>query len=143
MVAVCEMEKRCEKCNGTGLSAKMRTVREVLEVFVEKGTPNGHKIVVHGKADEAPGSEAGDVVVVVREQVRVQGCGVGGEWQDHPKFMRKEVGAPILFRGSGALGGPLLLRGPELIGGALRIQATSNFASFVVHVVHFVEVLSS
>ena len=65
-----KVEKRCEKCQGTGVQAKMRSVREVLEVFLEKGTPNGHKIRIHGKADEAPGSEAGDVVVVVREQVR-------------------------------------------------------------------------
>lgn len=60
----------------------------MLEVFVEKGSPNGHKITIHGKvwsiqmsyddwemqirtmsqADEAVGCEPGDVVVVVREQ---------------------------------------------------------------------------
>ncbi|CAJ1432046.1 unnamed protein product [Effrenium voratum] len=50
----------------------------VLEVFVEKGSPDGHKITVHGKADEAPGCEAGDLVVLVRQQ-------------EHPKFLRREA----------------------------------------------------
>eukprot|EP00913_Durusdinium_trenchii_P034315 g32106.t2 len=73
-----KVQQTCEKCQGTGQALKMRSQREVLEVFVEKGSPNGHKIILHGKADEAPGCEPGDLVVVVREQ-------------DHPKFMRKEA----------------------------------------------------
>ncbi|CAK9025572.1 DnaJ protein homolog ANJ1 [Durusdinium trenchii] len=62
------VQQTCEKCQGTGQALKMRSQREVLEVFVEKGSPNGHKIILHGKADEAPGCEPGDLVVVVREQ---------------------------------------------------------------------------
>ncbi|CAE6961959.1 PAE5 [Symbiodinium natans] len=50
----------------------------VLQVFVDKGTPDGHKITMHGKADEAPGAEPGDVVVVVRQQ-------------EHSQFLRKEA----------------------------------------------------
>lgn len=73
-----QVQQTCEKCSGKGSCHKMQNVREVLEVFVEKCSPNGHKITIHGKADEADGCEAGDVVVVVREQ-------------DHPKFMRKEA----------------------------------------------------
>jgi len=73
-----QVQQTCEKCGGKGYAPKMQSVREVLEVFVEKGSPNGHKITIHGKADEAVGCEPGDVVVVVREQ-------------DHPKFMRKEA----------------------------------------------------
>lgn len=73
-----QVQQTCDKCSGKGHCHKMQNVREVLEVFVEKGSPNGHKITIHGKADEADGCEAGDVVVVVREQ-------------DHPKFMRKEA----------------------------------------------------
>lgn len=71
-----QVQQPCPKCNGTGSTAKTRTEREVLEVFVEKGSPDGHKIVFHGKADESPGHEPGDVVVVVKQQ-------------DHPLFMRK------------------------------------------------------
>ncbi|CAK9073010.1 unnamed protein product [Durusdinium trenchii] len=63
-----KVQQTCEKCQGTGQALKMRSQREVLEVFVEKGSPNGHKIILHGKADEAPGCEPGDLVVVVREQ---------------------------------------------------------------------------
>ncbi|CAK0894093.1 unnamed protein product, partial [Prorocentrum cordatum] len=58
----------CPVCSGAGSSAKLKTEREVLDVFVEKGSPDGHKIVFHGRADEAAGCEAGDLVVVVREQ---------------------------------------------------------------------------
>lgn len=71
-----QMQQACTKCAGSGTAVKTRTVSEVLEVFVEKGSPDGHKIQLHGKADEAPGSDPGDVVVVVREK-------------DHPRFMRK------------------------------------------------------
>ncbi|CAE8644913.1 unnamed protein product, partial [Polarella glacialis] len=73
-----QVPSACPKCQGTGNSASMKTVREVLEVFVEKGSPDGHKIVIRGKADEALGCEAGDVIVVVRQQ-------------EHPRFMRKEA----------------------------------------------------
>jgi len=73
-----QIQQSCPNCQGSGSSAKLKSQREVLEVFVEKGTPDGHKIVVHGKADEAPGCEPGDVVVVVR-------------LQDHPRFLRREA----------------------------------------------------
>lgn len=71
-----QMQQPCPACNGVGSAAKTRTEREVLEVFVEKGSPDGHKITFHGKADEAPGHEAGDVVVIVKQQ-------------EHDRFMRK------------------------------------------------------
>lgn len=71
-----QMQQPCPACNGTGTTAKMKTEREVMEVFIEKGSPDGHKIVFHGKSDESPGCEPGDVVVVVRQQ-------------EHPTFMRK------------------------------------------------------
>jgi len=54
----------------------MKTKVEVLDVFVEKGAPDGHKIVLHGKADESPGVESGDVIVVVRQQ-------------EHKRFLRR------------------------------------------------------
>ncbi|CAJ1402341.1 unnamed protein product, partial [Effrenium voratum] len=73
-----QVQSICVGCRGTGSGAKMKSRREVLEVFVEKGSPDGHKITVHGKADEAPGCEAGDLVVLVRQQ-------------EHPKFLRREA----------------------------------------------------
>jgi len=73
-----QVQKLCSHCRGAGSATKLKTHREVLQVFVDKGTPEGHKIIVHGKADEAPGAEPGDVVVVVR-------------LQEHGRFLRKEA----------------------------------------------------
>ena len=41
--------------------------KEVLEVHIDKGMTNGHKIPFRGYADEEPGIEPGDVVFVLRE----------------------------------------------------------------------------
>lgn len=52
---------RCTTCKG----AKVLKEKKVVEVSVEKGAPHGEKYVFHGEADEFPGIEAGDVVIVV------------------------------------------------------------------------------
>ena len=52
----------CEACRGERLVAKQETV----EVFIDPGMDDGHKIRVKGKADEHPGAEAGDLVVIIR-----------------------------------------------------------------------------
>jgi len=71
-----QVQQQCPKCGGAGSTAKMVSQREVLEVFVEKGSPDGHKIMFHGKADECPGHEPGDVIVVVKQV-------------NHPRFLRR------------------------------------------------------
>merc|ERR550525_2059769 len=71
-----QIQQPCPACNGAGSSAKLRTEHEVLEVFIEKGSPDGHKITFHGKADESPGCDAGDLVVIVKQQ-------------EHQRFLRK------------------------------------------------------
>lgn len=71
-----QMQQPCPACGGKGSNAKLKLQKEILQVFVEKGSPDGHKIVFHGKSDEMPGHESGDFVVIVRQQ-------------DHPDFMRK------------------------------------------------------
>jgi hypothetical protein len=43
---------------------------------VQKGAPDGHKVVYHEKADEHPGAETGDVVFVLKQQ-------------EHAEFKRK------------------------------------------------------
>lgn len=73
-----QQQVTCPKCAGTGKCVQQKTVREVLDVFIEKGSPDGHNITFHGKADEQLGSQTGDVVVIVKQQ-------------DHPKFLRKEA----------------------------------------------------
>jgi len=55
----------CESCHGQGTSFKTKKGREVLEVVIPKGCPDGHKIVFHGKADEHPSAETGDVIFEV------------------------------------------------------------------------------
>lgn len=71
-----KVQQACPACNGQGCRAKMKPEKEVLDVFVEKGSPDGHKIVFHGKADEGVGHEPGDVIVVVKQR-------------EHPRFLRK------------------------------------------------------
>lgn len=63
---------RCKTCHGK----KTTQEREVLDVHIDKGTRSGHQMRFHGKSDEAPGVQAGDVVIVVEEK-------------EHARFQRK------------------------------------------------------
>lgn len=63
---------------------------KILEVHVDKGMKHGQKITFGGEADQAPGVEPGDIVLVLQEK-------------DH------EVGRPFL---TGRL--ELLLRRPNI-----------------------------
>ena len=51
---------KCKTCNGK----KVNKERKVIDVEIDKGTPHEYKYTFHGEADEYPGTEAGDVVVV-------------------------------------------------------------------------------
>lgn len=62
----------CVACSGTGKAFKIKKEREVLEVYVPKGAPHGHRITFRGKADEQPDCEPGDVVFVVHQQEHVE-----------------------------------------------------------------------
>jgi len=61
-----QMQSACDECSGQGYMAKTKSEREVLEVHVEKGCKDGHKIQFRGKGDEMPGMEAGDINFVVQ-----------------------------------------------------------------------------
>jgi DnaJ family protein A protein 2 len=63
---------KCKSCKGN----KVYKDRKVLEVAIEKGMKNGHKIRFSGEADEVPGTLPGDVIIVVQEK-------------EHEKFKRK------------------------------------------------------
>ncbi len=65
---------RCSVCKGK------RVVKEkkIIEVTVDKGVPNHHKITYHGESDEAPGVLPGDLIVVVEEK-------------EHDRFKRKKA----------------------------------------------------
>merc|ERR1711976_945974 len=68
----------CKTCNGK----KVVKEKKIIEVAIDKGSPNNCQYTFHGEADEFPGMEPGDVVIVVQEQ-------------PHRKFKRK--GADLLF----------------------------------------------
>lgn len=63
-----QMQSACNACGGEGKSFKTKQEREVLEVHIQKGSPNDHKIQFREMADEQPDCDTGDVIFVVKEQ---------------------------------------------------------------------------
>lgn len=58
------IEDRCESCNG-----KMTVPEEkIFEVHIEPGMEDNDHITFQGASDEVPGADAGDVIVVIREE---------------------------------------------------------------------------
>lgn len=55
---------RCGACNGRKVSSE----KKVHEIHVEAGMRNGHKIRLTGEADQAPGCQAGDIIVTIVEK---------------------------------------------------------------------------
>merc|ERR1719352_1895350 len=70
-----QMQQPCGICNGVGKMYQTKKEREVLEIFVEKGAVDGHKITFSGKADEHPDADPGDVVFTLKQK-------------EHPTFIR-------------------------------------------------------
>merc|ERR1719225_2305449 len=71
-----QMQSQCSACNGEGKSFKTQQDREVLEVHITKGSPDGHKIPFREMADEHPDADTGDVIFTVKQK-------------EHPEFKRK------------------------------------------------------
>ena len=75
-----QMQQACPACKGQGQvvpesgrckpCAGRKTVKDKkqLEVFIQRGSKNNSRVTFRGEADEAPGTEPGDVVVVLQEQ---------------------------------------------------------------------------
>eukprot|EP00448_Togula_jolla_P005582 CAMPEP_0170598028 /NCGR_PEP_ID=MMETSP0224-20130122/16024_1 /TAXON_ID=285029 /ORGANISM="Togula jolla, Strain CCCM 725" /LENGTH=508 /DNA_ID=CAMNT_0010922543 /DNA_START=71 /DNA_END=1597 /DNA_ORIENTATION=+ len=63
-----QMQSPCSSCSGTGKSFTTKQEREVLEVHIQKGSPDNHKVVFREMADEHPSADAGDVVFVLKQQ---------------------------------------------------------------------------
>lgn len=55
---------RCKHCSGK----KIVSERKVLEVVIDKGMKDGQTIPFRGEADQAPGVEPGDVIIVIEEK---------------------------------------------------------------------------
>merc|ERR1712048_1293322 len=70
------MQSACGTCGGTGKSFTTKQEREVLEVHVQKGSPDNHKVVFREMADEHPDADTGDVVFMLKQQ-------------EHAEFKRK------------------------------------------------------
>lgn len=63
-----QMQSACHSCGGQGKTFKTKQEREVLEVLVQKGSPDNNKVVFREMADEHPDADAGDVVFVLKQQ---------------------------------------------------------------------------
>lgn len=63
-----QMQSQCSACGGEGKSFKTKQQREVLEVMIQKVSPDGHKVTFREMADEHPDADAGDVVFVLKQQ---------------------------------------------------------------------------
>merc|ERR1712110_618481 len=75
---VIDEANKCKTCNGK----KVTKEKKVIEVDIDKGTPDNYQYTFHGEADEYPGMEAGDVIIVCKEV-------------PHKKFKRK--GADLMM----------------------------------------------
>merc|ERR1719316_1822882 len=82
-----QVRSPCNRCSGEGKCYRMTKVREVLEVFIEKGAPHGHKIVFAGKADECPGLQAGNVTFILQQQEHLN-----FKRKDADLFLAREIG---------------------------------------------------
>jgi len=71
-----QVQSSCDACGGKGKSFHTKQEREILEVHIQKGAPDGHKVNFREMADEHPDADTGDVVFVLKEQ-------------EHPVFKRK------------------------------------------------------
>jgi len=71
-----QLQSQCNSCGGQGKSFTTKQEREILEVHIQKGSPDGHKIPFREMADEQPDADTGDVIFVVKQK-------------EHPEFKRK------------------------------------------------------
>jgi len=84
-----QMQSQCDECSGSGeiinprdrcqtcKGKKVNQEKKFLEVHIDKGMKNGQTITFSGEADQQPGMETGDVVIVIEEKA-------------HPRFKRQD-----------------------------------------------------
>jgi len=63
-----QMQSACGSCGGQGKTFLTKQEREVLEVHIQKGATDGHKVTFREMADEHPDADAGDVIFVLKQQ---------------------------------------------------------------------------
>jgi len=76
-----QSQSRCDECNGEGTvmppSARCKkckgekTVKDkkIMEIYIDPGAPDRHKVTFRGEADQKPSEDPGDVVFVLDQQV--------------------------------------------------------------------------
>ncbi|CAG8546978.1 30005_t:CDS:2 [Racocetra persica] len=55
---------KCKKCKGL----KVVEEKKKLDIYIEKGMQNNQRIVMQGEADQEPGVETGDVILVLEQK---------------------------------------------------------------------------
>jgi len=63
-----QMQSQCDACGGNGKTFTTKTDKEVLEVHIQKGSPDSHKVQFREMADEHPDADTGDVNFILKEQ---------------------------------------------------------------------------
>ena len=58
--------KDASQSNDKDKKPELEKQQKVLELSIDKGSPDGEKFIFHGEADEHPDRESGDVVFVVQ-----------------------------------------------------------------------------
>ena len=75
-----QMQSPCGDCGGQGKSFRTISEREILEVHIQKGSPNNHKMNFREMADEHPDADPGDVIFTLKEQEHKDSSSDG--WMD-------------------------------------------------------------
>ena len=75
-----QMQAACDQCGGRGSTirqedkcgtcsgAKVVPHRQVLEVFIDKGSRHKQKVMFRGEADQSPGVEPGDIIIILAQK---------------------------------------------------------------------------
>lgn len=79
---ITQSQSPCTACSQSGKIFKTKKEKEILEVYIDRGAPDQHKVSFYGKGDEQPGYEAGDVHFTIEEKT-------------HPVFKRNKADLTI------------------------------------------------
>jgi DnaJ-class molecular chaperone len=102
------VQRPCPECRGAGVKVNKKDVcvncngdkvleqKALLDVYIEKGMKHGQKITFRGEADEAPGVEAGDIVVVLQARPH-------GSFERDGDDLKATVRVPLVEALSGAV----------------------------------------
>lgn len=109
-----EIQRPCPQCQGRGNTCSFKQEREVVETYIEPGTSVDEQIRLHGKGNEMPDMETGDVVL-------------NFVLQNHDSFVRK--GNDLFMKVRISLVEALVgceFDVPHLDGRILRVKSSEN-----------------